>query len=82
MIVCTCGAPPMSLRVVDSLHHTHAFSRVTLREFLVKWETMAATMVSENVRLKINFMIYNILNFFYKNTQYSILNSMWELEGF
>ncbi|KAK2152644.1 hypothetical protein NP493_2432g00006 [Ridgeia piscesae] len=40
--------PPISLRVVDSLRHTHAFSRVTLREFLVKWATMAAPMVSEN----------------------------------
>ena len=48
-------------RVVDSLRHTHAFTRVTLRELLVKRETMAAPMVSEDVRFKINVMMYNIL---------------------
>ena len=61
VLVFTCCTAPMSLRVVDSLRHTHAFSRVTLREFLVKWATMAVPMVSENVRFKINFMMYNIL---------------------
>ena len=61
VVVFTCCAAPISLRVVDSLRHTHAFSRVTLREFLVKWATMAAPMVSENVRFKINFMMYDIL---------------------
>ena len=61
VLVFTCCAAPISLRVVDSLRHTHAFSRVTLREFLVKWATMAAPMVSENVRFKIKFMVYNIL---------------------
>ena len=54
VLVFTCCAAPISLRVVDILHHTHAFSRVTLREFFVKWATMAAPMVSENVRFKIN----------------------------
>ena len=61
VLVFTCCAPPISLRVVDSLRHTEAFSRVTLREFPVKWATMAAPMVSENVRFKINVMMYNIL---------------------
>ena len=61
VLVFTCCAAPISLRVVDSLRHTHAFSRVTHREFLVKWATMAAPMVSENVRFKTNFMVYNIL---------------------
>ena len=59
--VFTCCAPSISLRVVDSLRHTHAFSRDTLREFFVKWATMASPMVSENVRFKINFMMYNML---------------------
>ena len=66
----------------DSLRHTHAFSRVTLREFLVKWATMAAPMVSENVPFKINFMVYNILTKLSKKyimLQYSISNAMWEL---
>ena len=61
MLVFTCCAAPMSLRDADSLRHTHVFSRVTLREFLVKWATMAAPMVSENVRFKINFIMCNIL---------------------
>ena len=61
VLVFTCCAAIISLRVVDSLRHTHAFSHVTLREFLVKWAIMAAPMVSENVRFKINFMMYNIL---------------------
>ena len=82
MLVFTCCAAPISLRVVDSLRHTHAFSRVTLREFLVKWATMAAPMVSENVPFKINFMVYNILTKLSKKyimLQYSISNAMWEL---
>ena len=37
VLVFTCCASPISLRVVESLRHTHAFSRVTLREFPVKW---------------------------------------------
>ena len=49
----------MLLRVVDSLRHTHAFSRVTLREFLVKWATMAEPMVSEKVRFKKNALMYH-----------------------
>ena len=61
VLVFTCCTPPISLRVVDSLRHTHAFSRVTLPEFLVKWATMAAPMVSENVCFKINFRMYNFL---------------------
>ena len=61
VLVFTCYAPPISLRVVDSLRHTHAFSRVTLREFPVKWATMAEPIVSENVRFKNFFMMYNIL---------------------
>ena len=61
MLVFTCCALPISLRVVDSLRHTHAFSCVTLRDFLMKWATMAAPMVSENVCFKINFMMNNIL---------------------
>ena len=48
LLITRC-APPVSPRVVDSLRHTHVFSRVTLREFLVKWATMAAHMVIENV---------------------------------
>ena len=57
VLLFTCCAAPISLRVVDSLRHTHAFILVTLREFLVKWATMAAP----NVGFKINFMMYNIL---------------------
>ena len=61
MLVFTCCAPPIIARVVNSIRHTHAFSRVILREFPVKWATMAAPMVSENVRFKMNFIMYNIL---------------------
>ena len=70
--------------VVDRLRHTHAFSRVNLHEFPVKWATMAAPMVSENARFKINFMMYNILTKKKKIhvLQYSIMNGMWELGGF
>ena len=71
--------------VVDRLRHTHAFSRVNLREFPVKWATMAAPMVSENARFKINVMMYNILTKLNKKLyvlQYSIMNGMWELGGF
>ena len=78
-------APPISVRVVDSLRHTHAFSRDTLREFFVKWATMAAPMVSENICFKINFMMYNMLIKLNKQKtylQHSILNGMWEFEGF
>ena len=77
VLVFTCCAAPISLRVVDSLRHTHAFSRVTLREFLVKWATMAAPMISENVRFKINFMVYNILTKLNKKyIYYNILSWM------
>ena len=70
---------------MDRLRHTHAFSRVNLREFPVKWATMAAPMVSENARFKINVMMYNILTKLNKKLyvlQYSIMNGMWELGGF
>ena len=77
VLVFTCCAPPIALRVVDSLRHTHAFSRVTLREFPVKWATMAAPMVSENVRFKINFMIYNILTKLSKNACVIIFYLEW-----
>ena len=70
----------MSPRVVDSLRHTHAFSRVTLREFLVKWATMTAPMVSENVRFKINFMMYNILTKLKKSTYVTIFYIEWYME--
>ena len=77
VLVFTCCAPPISLRVVDSLRHTHAFSRVTLHEFFMKWATMAVPMVSENVRFKINFMMYNILiKLSKKYTFYNILSWM------
>ena len=77
VLVFTCCALPVSLGVVDSLRHTHAFSRVTLREFLVKWATMAAPMVSENVRFKITFMMYNILTKLNKKYMcYNILSWM------
>ena len=74
VLVFTCCAPPISLRVVDSLRHTHAFSRVTLCEFFVKWATMAAPMVSENVRFKINFI--NLIKFNKKYIFYNILSWM------
>ena len=75
VLVFTCCALPISLIVVDSLRHTHAFSRVTLHEFLVKWATMAVPMVSENVHFKINFMMYNILTKLNKKyTCYSIVS--------
>ena len=53
--------------VVDSLCHTHAFSRVILREFPVKWATMATPMVSENVhsykiKQKIHVLQHSIMN--------------------
>ena len=69
--VCLQNAPPVSPRVVDGLRHTHAIFCVTLREFLMKWATMTAPMVSENVRSKINFVMYNILKN-YKNTYVTI----------
>ena len=78
VLVFTCCAPPTSLRVVDSLRHTHAFSRITLREFPVKWATMAAPMVSENVRFKINF-IYDVQHSYNikKNTCVTIFYLEW-----
>ena len=79
VLVFTCCAPPISLRVVDCLRHTHAFSRVTLREFPVKWATMAAPMVSENVRFKINVMRYNILTKLSKNTCVTIFYLEWHV---
>ena len=81
VLVFMCCTPPISLRVVDSLRHTHAFSRVTLREFFMKWATMTAP---KNIRFKINFMMYNILIKLNKKDmlQYPILNNMWELDGF
>ena len=77
VLVFKCCAAPISLRVVDSLCHTHAFSRVILREFLLKWATMAAPMVSENVRFKINFMMYNIVTKFKKSTYVTIFYLEW-----
>ena len=77
MLVFTCCALPISLRVVDSLRHTHAFSCVTLRDFLMKWATMAAPMVSENVCFKINFMMNNILTKLKKNTCVTIFYFLW-----
>ena len=82
VLVFTFCAPPISLRVEDSLRHIHAFSRVILRKFFMKWATMATPMVSENVRFKINFMMYNILIKKIHMLQYSILKGMWEFEGF
>ena len=73
VLVFTCWAPSISLRVVDSLRHTHAFSRVTLRVFLVKWATMAVPIIGEYLRFKIKFLIYEILT---KKTWYNILSSM------
>ena len=37
--------PPALLRVVDSVRHNLAFYRVTPREFLVNWVTMAAPII-------------------------------------
>ena len=66
VLECTCCVPPILLRLVDSLRHTHAFSRVTLREFLGKWAIMAAPMISENVRFKIYFILLFLLQAFIK----------------
>ena len=77
VLVFKCCAPPISLRYVESLRHTHALSCVTLREFPVKWATMAAPMVSENVHFKINFMMYNILTNLKKNTCVTIFYLEW-----
>ena len=79
VLVFTCCAPPISLRVVDSLCHSHAFSRVTLREFFVKWATMTVPMVSENVRFNFNFMMYNILITFNKNTYFTTFYLEWHV---
>ena len=53
-------APPALLSVVDSLRHNHAFYRVTPREFLVNWATMAAPIVNSNLRFEDSFKVYNI----------------------
>ena len=45
-------APSAFLRVVDSLRHNHAFSRVTPRVFLVNWATIAAPIVNQNLRFE------------------------------
>ena len=51
-------APTAPLRVVDSIRHNHLFYRVTPREFLVNWATMAAPMVDN----KLYFEDYTIWN--------------------
>ena len=51
-------APTAPLRVVDSIRHNHLFYRVTPREFLVNWATMAAPMVDN----KFYFEDYTIWN--------------------
>ena len=43
----------------------------------MKWATMAAPMVSENVCFKINFMVYNILTKLNKNTCVTIFYLEW-----
>ena len=45
---------------MESLRHNHAFYRVTAREFLANWATMAAPVVNPNLRFEDGFKVHDI----------------------
>ena len=54
-VTITHYAPPVMLRLVDSLRHNHAFDHGTSREFLINWATMAVPIFSKTLRCEDSF---------------------------